>query len=292
MRFIIYNPKSELFIFFEEAILHELSKKNIESIKYNNTLIPNPCQDIILIIVNPHYIYDYPDIKKTISVISKTYKYKIFYLTEPINFIIEKRVFTELINTIKPYALWTYTLSNFNKLNIYQPIFKIFPHYNETFNFTEINLSNLKARNSKIIVFIGNINEVRKPICDEFNTFLINETNAWSKSDHSAILNKYIFYLNIHRRDSCKSFETFRIIPILANGGVIFSEKCNELEEDMYSKYNIIFCNKTDLYNVFLQFIENIDYNMIYNKAQLFREDMLNHTCDLDKYLNYHNLLL
>lgn len=162
MRFIIYNPASELFTFFEEALSHELLRLNIETINYKNistntstnTETINPSQDIILIIVNPHYIYDYTEIKTTISLISKTYKYKIFYLTEPINFIIEKRVFTELINIIKPYAVWTYTASNFKKLNIYQPIFKVFPNYNETLNLANINLSNLKARNAETIVFL------------------------------------------------------------------------------------------------------------------------------------------
>lgn len=298
MRFIIYNPASELFIFFEEALSHELLKRDIETVNYKNintntntntnTEPVNPSQDIILIIVNPHYIYDYPEIKNTISLISKTYKYKIFYLTEPINFILEKRVFTELINIIKPYALWTYTSSNFKKLNIYQPIFKVFPHYNETLDLANINLTNLKARNAKTIVFFGNINDVRKPICDQFKTVLRNETNAWSKAEHSVILNEYLFYLNIHRRDKCQSFETFRIIPILANGGVIFSESCNESEEDIYRKYNIVFCKKTELYNTFLQFIENIDYNTVFNKAQLFRTDMLNQSVNLDDFFHYH----
>jgi len=294
MRFIIYNPVPELFTFFEEALFHELSNKNIEAVKYDILQAPNPSQDIILIIVNPHYIYEYPEIKNTISLITKTFKYKIFYLTEPINFIIEKRVFTELINTIKPYALWTYTMANFQKLNIYQPIFNIFPHYNETLNLANVNLTNLKSRNSKTIVFFGNINEVRKPICDSFKISLRNETNAWSKSEHSAILNEYLFYLNIHRRDKCQSFETFRIIPILGNGGVIFSESCNEIDQKLYSKYNIIFCKKEELYATFQTFSENLTettYIEIADKAQLFRDDMLHNNGDLNNFLEYHNKL-
>jgi len=176
-------------------------------------------------------------------------------------------------------------------LNIYQHIFNVFPYYNETLNLSKINIANLKARNTKTIVFFGNINEVRKPICNQFKTSLLNETNAWSKSEHSAILNEYLFYLNIHRRDKCQSFETFRIIPILGNGGFIFSEECNGIDQKLYSKYNIIFCKKNDLYATFQTFSLNLtdaDYTEITNKAQLFRDDMLHNNGDLNNFLEYH----
>ena len=48
-----------------------------------------------------------------------------------------------------------------------------------------------------------------------------------------------LFYLNVHRRVNCKSFESFRIIPLLANGSVIFSELCNESEIEEYKNYII-----------------------------------------------------
>lgn len=309
MRILIYNPASELFNFFEDALFYELQLKNIELIKYiyesssstisseniklcNKSNKYNPFKDIILIIVNPHYIYDYPEIKYTILQITKTFKYKIFYLTEPINFIIEKRVFTDLIKMIKPYALWTYTMDNFKKLNIYQPVFKVFPHYNETFNMTSINIESLKVRNKECIIFFGNINNVREPICTEFAKYIINETSIWSKIGWSNILNKNLFYLNIHRRDKCKSFETFRIIPILANGGVVFSEEVNEDEYNQYNIYNIIFCKKDKLFNTFLEYMKNINYDDIFNKAELFRIDYLNNNCDLDNFIEYHNSLI
>lgn len=295
MKFIIYNPASELFNFFEEALLYELKLKNIDCVKYlNNNLINesiNPLKDIILIIVNPHYIYDYPEIKTTIYDISKEFKYKIFYLTEPINFIIEKRVFTELIKTIKPYSLWTYTVNNLKKLNIYQPVYKVFPHYNETLNFVNIDIDSLMERQIDKIIFFGNINNVRSIVCKLFNDYLINITDAWNKTEWTNILNKYLFYLNIHRRDGCKSFETFRIIPILANGGVVFSESVNKIEEEYYSRFNIIFYKKTELYNVFIEYIKTINYNEIYYKAKLFREYFLNNNIELDNFLEYHKNL-
>jgi len=295
MKFIIYNPASKLFNFFEEAILYELHLKNIECIKYSNADVLNeninPLKDIFLIIVNPHYIYDYNEIKKTIIDISKTFKFKIFYLTEPINFIIEKRVFTDLIKIIKPYALWTYTVNNFKKLNIYQPIYKVFPHYNETMNFVDIDINSLKLRNTNKIIFFGNINIVRYEICNEFNKYLINITDIWSKTEWANILNKHLFYLNIHRRDGCESFETFRIIPILANGGIVFSESVNKIEEEYYNNFNIIFYKKSELYNEFIKYIKTIDYNEINNRAKLFREYFLKNNCELDNFLEYHKNL-
>jgi len=288
MKFIIYNPASQLFNFFEEAILYELNLKNIECIKYSNDKDINPLKDIILIIVNPHYIYDYPEIKKTILDISKSFKYKIFYLTEPINFIIEKRVFIDLIKIIKPYALWTYTVDNFKKLNIYQPIYKVFPHYNETLNFVNTDIDSIKSKDPNKIIFFGNINNVRSKVCELFNDYLINITDAWTKIEWTDILNKYLFYLNIHRRDGCESFETFRIIPILANGGVVFSESVNKTEEEYYSRFNIIFYKKMELYNVFIEYIKTINYNEIYKKAKLFREYFLNNNIELENFLEYH----
>ena len=61
-KFIIYNPKTELFNFFIESLYIEFKKKNINICGYNQTLIETDKNDIILIIINPHFIYDYIEI--------------------------------------------------------------------------------------------------------------------------------------------------------------------------------------------------------------------------------------
>jgi hypothetical protein len=118
MNFIIYNPKTQLFDFFINSLKIELDKRNIKTtILHDEELNFNTIntKDIILIIINPHFIFDYKNICENINKISKLYKYKILYLTEPINFIVEKKVYLELIKLIKPYCLWTYTNENFKQ---------------------------------------------------------------------------------------------------------------------------------------------------------------------------------
>ena len=288
MKLIIYNPVTHLFDFFIDSLKYELNSRNIDLINYNNNSdfdTDNP----ILIIVNPHFIFDYKEIYDNIINISKIFKYKILYLSEPINFIIEKKVYNDLIKLIKPYSLWTYSKENFNKLNTLGKYFKIFPNYNESYNFIDINYTNLKNRSIENIIFIGNITDSRSWIKTAFSN-LINITNSWSKEEWINIINNHLFYLNIHRRVNCKSFESFRIIPLLANGSVIFSEYCNESEMEEYKDYNIIFCSKEELYTTYINYIKNIDYDEIFRKALLFRSVMTVNK-DLDNYINYHNIL-
>jgi hypothetical protein len=293
IKFIIYNPKTQLFDFFCNAIIHEFNKRSIETILIKENIIiydkldVNFEKDIILILVNPHFINDFSEIKLEIINIKKRFKYKIIYLTEPINFLIEKKVNLELIELIKPYCLWTYTYENFNKIKTFINTYKIFPSYNESYNLCNITFENLKKRNNKNIIFFGNINENRINICNEFNNVLINKTDAWTIKDWEIILNNYLFYLNIHRRNNCKSFESFRIIPILANGGVIFSEHSNIKDEEEYKDYNIIFVQKNNIFSTFKNYIKNINYNIILEKALNYRKNMITNN-NIDNFLNFH----
>ena len=292
MKFVIYNPVTHLFDFFINVLLEELQNKNIETLLINK--IDIDCfknnfdfkNDIILIIINPHFIFDYVEINDNIHKISKLFKFKIFYLTEPINFIIEKRIYLDLVKIIKPYVLWTYTYENFNKIKYPIKIFKVFPSYNEKYNFINLDIENMKLKKNNKIIFFGNINENRKELCNQFNNYLINYNDIWSQEQWSNILNNNLFYLNIHRRINCKSLESFRIAPILSNGGVIFSEKCNKIEEELFKDFNIIFIHKDKLYETFLQYILKIDYESIFEKATLFRKKIIKD--DLDNYLDYH----
>ena len=306
MKILIYNPKTNLFDFFIKSIIEEFNSMNlsersedkdsssnisiIENINYSIENI-NYSKDILLIIINPHFIFDYLEIKNDIILLSKKFKYKIFYITEPINFIVEKKVYQDIIRIINPFALWTYTYENFNKLNIKQPIFKIFPN-NNAYHFLNITEEQLKNRNSDKIVFIGNITDNRKDICDSFDHNLINYNNSWSKEQWIDILSSNLFYLNIHRRVGCKSFESFRIVPILANGGFIISERCNEKEELLYKDYNILFVERDQLLNSFIKYKNNISYQDIYNRCILFRNSIDINNSNLHDFINYYNNIL
>jgi len=298
MNFFIYNPATKLFDFFINALKYEFEILNLLVLNYNDYLnkdinndINNDinidyANDIIMIIVDPHFIFDYKEIELEILKINKKFKYKILYITEPINFMIEKLIYTQLIKQINPYCLWTYTIENFNKINLPRKIFKIFPE-NKINKFIDVNLQNLEKRNINNIIFFGNINENRIDTCNKFNNYLINKTSEWSREEWSDTLNKNLFYLNIHRRNNCKSFESFRIIPILANGGVIFSERCNIIEEGIYKKYNIIFVEKEDLYNTFLNYVKKINYEDIYERYINYINSMRS---DINLFLEHHNI--
>lgn len=287
MKFIIYNPATKLFDNFILALKYDLENLKMDVMNYNEKLNYNIDFkiDIIMIIVDPHFIFDYKYIEEEIFIISKNFKYKILYITEPINFIIEKNIYTNLIKQINPYCLWTYTEENLYKLHIPQKIFKIFPE-NKLFQFINVSLDKLKERNINNIIFFGNINENRIDIYNLFKKYIINKTSSWSMEEWSEILSNNLFYLNIHRRKNCKSFESFRIVPILANGGVIFSERCNNIEESLYKNYNIIFVEKNNLYTTFLDYINNINYDDIYEKYNKYINDKKLY---LNKFLDYHN---
>lgn len=298
MKFIIYNPETKLFDFFINSLKKEFNTRNIDILLINNKKINeyyeyiNFENDIILIMINPHFVSTDKIISNEIINISIIFKYKILYLSEPINYIVEKKVYSELINKLKPYSLWTYTNDNLNKLDfnpflkkLISNTYKIFPNYNDFYNFSD--LKNIEKKNINNIIFFGNINDNRIETCNTFKDKLINMKDVWTKEVWSEILNNNLFYLNIHRRNNCKSFEAFRIIPILANGGFVFSERCNEIDENIYKDYNIIFVEKEDLYNIFIEYIKNISFEEIKIKTLLFRRNMEDNI-ELDKYINFH----
>jgi len=293
MKFIIYNPRTHLFDFFLNSLKLSLKDINIDMLIYNNNNFFNDDNidyknDIILIIINPHFIFDYSEIRNNIISIKNRFKYKILYITEPINFIIERKIYEDIIRTINPFALWTYTNHNLNKLKFKLNIFRIFPLYNLAYNFVNIEKSLLKQRNNNDIIFLGNITDNRKNICDMFGSNLINKTESWTKEEWTNILSNNLFYLNLHRRIRCESIELFRIVPILANGGVIFSESVNMGEEEEFRDYNIIFTNRENLFNVFTEYKNNINYEKIYLKAEIYRNDMLNKN-GLEYFMKYYN---
>jgi hypothetical protein len=295
MRFIIYNPRTYLFDFFLNALSISLKDIQIDIVIYNNNNFFNDNiidykNDIIMIIINPHFIFDYSEIRNNIMSIKNRFKYKILYITEPINFTIERKIYEDIIKMINPFALWTYTKHNLNKLNIKTQIFRIFPLYNLSYNFVNIEKSLLKDRNNNNIIFFGNITDNRKNICNMFGNNLINKIESWTVDEWADILNNNLFYLNIHRRIKCKSIELFRIVPILANGGVIFSESVNNEEEEEFKDYNIIFTERENLFDAYTIYKNNINYEEIYEKTLAYRNNMLNKN-GLEHFMKYYRSL-
>jgi hypothetical protein len=299
MKFIIYDPKTQLHKILINSFIFECQTRNIDTVYYDRNLLDlnyqkddyqkdNYQKDVILIILNPQFLKDV-EVKITLDNISEKFKYKILYITEPINLILEKKVYINMINTIKPFCLWTYTYENFNKINVPINIYKIYPFVNKSLHYCKIDIKRLQKRDKSSIVFIGNINENRKSICTQFGDTLINYIDTW---DLKPVFKKHLFYLNIHRRLNCKCLETLRVIPILANGGFVISERVNEEEEKLFEKYNIVFVERNEIYNTFKKINEtvNINYEDIYIKTLLFRNAYLNH--NFDKFLDFFSKLI
>jgi len=289
MKFILCDPFTHNHYFLTQSLYFEFINKGFECTIINTLLqnIESNINSIFILIINPYFMKNKIIIDQ-IQNINKIYKYKILYITEPITYIIEQKVYLDLINIVKPYCLWTY--NNFNKLKTYLNIFHIPPIYNESYNLSDSTFKSLKTRINDKIVFIGNVNENRLQTIEKFEDKLVVINDIWTQTEWANILNKYLFYINIHRRNGCKSLETLRCIPILANGGVILSEDCNELDKEKYKDYNIYFYKKEDLLSIFLDKIKNIDYEEIYNKTILFRSTQANIN-DLTKYIEFHNNL-
>ena len=139
------------------------------------------------------------------------------------------------------------------------------------------NILNLAKKNSKLVELVSEY--------DYYNTELTDET-LFIKFDENNITFSNENYL----RNNCKSFESFRIIPILANGGVIFSEHSNIKDEDEYKDYNIIFVEKNNILNAFENYIKNINYDLILEKVLNYRKNMKTNN-NIDNFLNFHNII-
>ena len=234
-------------------------------------------KDIIIIFLNPHFLKSHIDIKNEITNISNKFSFKILYITEPISFLIEKKVYEEMIKIIRPCCLWTYTYENFNKLNTNIKMYRIIPRRYELLDKSYLSYDKDKSdKRADKIVFFGNINGIREDVCRLFGDNLINITDAWTIEDWQPILKEYLFYLNVHRRKNCLSFEAFRIVPILFNGGIVISENINKKEQDELSEFNIYFTDRNNIINVFNEIKNDIQYDIIYQKMVNFRKYLSN----------------
>ena len=268
----IYDPFTQLHKFLINNIIFELKDKyDIEEIdkisKYDG---------IIIIFINHHFIKDnliQEDYNKL-----KNNKYNILYITEPINFIVEKNFYKKIIKDINPFLLLTYSYGNFNKINVFQKLIKFYPINNKYFNFINKNIK----RDENKIVFIGKMNNNREYIKDILKDRLIIIEEVWSKEGWIDIMNKYLFFINVHRRKNCNCFETLRVYPLLYNGCVVFSEYINEKEMEIYKEYNVEFFKDKDLLNIINNY--KIDYQKINLNRNNFRErdnDSITNMCNI-----------
>ena len=271
----VYDPFTNLHKFLIKNIIYELENKFI--VKEINKI--ENLDGIIIIFINHHFIKnelindDYNKLKEN--------KYNILYITEPLDFIIEQNYYKKIIKDINPFLLLTYSYGNFNKLRVYQKMIKFYPINKIYFSFIN-NISHNKIKDK--IVFIGKMNENRQYIKDIFKDKLVIIGDVWSKEEWIKIMNKYLFFINIHRRKVSDCLETLRIYPLLYNGAVIFSELVNKREMEIYNEYNIHFYERNNLLEAFNNY--NINYNTINEKMNRFRSRENNNINELCNIIN------
>ncbi len=279
MKFIIYDPRTLLHNFFINCLKIELYKTlsieeviiiNSTSIDYDRYDLK---KDIILIFLNPQFLKTDKDILNEFHKISKLFILKIQYITEPLDYLIDKKVWENTIKILNPIFLWTYSRGNIGKLATAKRIIKISPKFNEFYNLSSDNSVNyIKKKRTDKIIFIGNPDtEFRKNIIKEFGDLLIIYDTVWDIESWKNIIGENLFFLNIHRRGNSECLETFRIIPLLSNGSVVLSDIVCDDDMEEYRNYNIFFEKKEKLLSLFLDIQKNINYEDIYERMITFR---------------------
>ena len=248
MSIIIYNPYPKNHIFFIECLKQYYILNQIKEIKEINRVDNNSKEDnfTYFIIVNNMYIIENYEIQNDINKICQK-KNKILYITEPLEFIIEKQYYQKLIHKLKPQKIYTYCEENKNKIKTFIPIEYFYPINKNYLTFSK---KQKKEKNKNKIVFIGKMNEYRNQLYDIFGDDLIVFENKYTKDEWLEIVDMYYYFVNIHRRPNSKCFESFRLIPLLQNDVVILSEHVNRIEEEKYKK-KIHFCELNEMRNIF-----------------------------------------
>lgn len=284
MSIIFYDPITKLHNLFILSLIYELNNNghqyqiiNKINIDYNNYDLEH---DIIIIFLNPQFLKTHKNIYDEFIKISNNFKYKIYYITEPLNYLIDIKVWETYIKILKPFKLLTYTNENLNKLKVYQSITKLCPKFNNYIDMGDYSINTMKNKNKDKIIFMGTMNTHRENVFKNMENKIIVKNDIWNMDEYQEIIEQNLFFINIHRRNGCKCLEYLRIIPLLANGCIVISELSNEEDMNELKDYNIYFCDKSNILETYYNILKNINYNEVfynevYNKVNKFREEFI-----------------
>lgn len=250
MVYFIYNPFTENHLFLVNNL-----KLNLDLFNYSFTEIDqinNEENDnnIYVIIINHMFLIENEKAKNDYQNLLKKKK-KFLYITEPIELMIEVKFYNKIIKELRPMKILTYCEENLKKINPLCPYINFYPINKTYFRFVDLMVPKLKEKDLTKIIFIGKMNNYRDKIKDIFKDDLIIIEDKYKKEDWIKIIQKYQYFLNIHRRPNSKCFETMRILPLLYNDCTIISEHVNKKEEEYFEKGNIYFCNLEEMKNKF-----------------------------------------
>lgn len=291
----IYNPKTQNHLFLIEMIKQQLQSYSIpvqEIHKIQETLPfiqdKNNQEHIYLIFLNFYFLFDNPTIQKEFQFLCKQ-KYKILYITEPIQFLIDKQLYQTQIRKLRPNLIFTYSRENCKLFPNQFLMSRFYPidHHYLNFNNTS-SAQELQQKDTSSLLFVGKKNDYRKHILSttSFENVQIIE-DAWTKDSWTILLKKHLFFVNLHRIKENKCLELMRIVPILYNGGIVISSAVNQEETKEFKDYNIYFCDQDDeIYDIYLQIKQNLNYEEVYRKMLLFRNKK---NCDIEKLMYYFN---
>jgi hypothetical protein len=284
MSIIFYDPITKLHNLFILSLIYELNNKNHSyeiinkiEIDYNNYDLEH---DIIIIFLNPQFLKTHKNIYEEFIKISNNFKYKIYYITEPLDYLIDIKVCETYIKILKPYKLLTYTNENLNKLKVYQSITKLCPKFNNYIDMGDYSIETMKNKNKDKIIFMGTMNTHRENVFKNMENKIVVKNDIWNMDEYQEIIEQNLFFINIHRRNGCKCLEYLRIIPLLANGCIVISELSNQEDMNELKDYNIYFCDKDNILETYYNILKNINYNEVfynevYNKVNKFRKEFI-----------------
>lgn len=267
MIYYLYDPREKLHTFFTHSLAFELRKQSNEVFiineAYSEEVYMNvKDEDYFVYIIHPIYLFKDEEVLKTIQILNQKKTKKILYITEPLTLMMDRKNYRILLTRMKIFESWTYTYINQNFLNGYR-IRRVAPLFSKEYQWVSFSE---KKKNIDKIIFIGNPTKSRMGILQDFGDRLVMKTEGlWEKEDWKNMLIENVLFMNIHRIPKCPCLETMRITPLLSNGGFIISENVNENEMEEYKDFNIIFGKREELYNLYLQVIQNWDWN-IYEK--------------------------
>lgn len=250
MEFLIYDPFTENHTFL------------INNFKENMTIFNNVTKRIIdidnnekdkrtyIIIINHMFLIENKKIQEDYQKLIKK-KNKILYITEPLELMIEIKLYNKIITELKPKRVFTYCEENLLKIKPLCRYQKFYPINKNYLSFIDFNGPLYNKKDLTKIVFIGKMNDYRNRVKDIFGDDLIIFEDKYNKDEWVEILTKYQYFINIHRRPNSKCFETMRILPLLYNNATIISEHVNKKEEDEFQNKNIYFCEIEEMKNKF-----------------------------------------
>jgi len=160
------------------------------------------------------------------------------------------------------------------------------PYYNDFINWRfQMNIE----KDMNKIVFIGNVTEMRRNKLERIQREMTEKglqkeieiiTDRYEIDDWKWIVNRYQYFINIHRIDGCLNLETFRIYLLLGNGCIVFSECIGEDEIEEYMDTNLYVSNIDNMVNqmvcVMDKSVDEIEDRYVHYKMKNMRELWIN----------------